>query len=389
MAAGVGRHLSQTISRTATILTSAKVPALPRLSRSCFQSSSQHTSSTQNGLARRPLLPRQFQSAGAPRGATRPHATFVVAASSAVAEPGDYVQVHYTGTLEDGTQFDSSRQRSPLEFIIGAGRVIQGFDDAVTGLAVGETRKQTVPSENGYGSHRPDLIVAIPAKAAPDGLAAGATVQLSNGMQARVLDVTKDQITIDANHELAGKTLIFDVELMKLVKGSQIESATFAAGCFWGPELRFQRVPGVIVTKVGYSQADRTDLTYEEVCSGLTGAAEVVQVMYDPQEVSYRQLVDVFFQGHNPTQKDRQGGDEGTQYRSGIYWHTPEQRQIAEEALKDAQTDWPEPIVTELEEVKNFTEAEQHHQQYLARGGRFGQPQNPSKGCDDPIRCYG
>jgi peptide-methionine (S)-S-oxide reductase len=196
-------------------------------------------------------------------------------------------------------------------------------------------------------------------------------------------------ITIDANHPLAGKELTFDVEVTRIIPASRLQKATFGAGCFWGPELAFQRVPGVVQTAVGYSQGHAKNPSYQDVCSGTTGHAEVVQVVFDPSEVSYEQLLDVFWARHDPTTLNRQGGDVGTQYRSGIYCHTPEQKAAAE-ASKAAQNEkLGGQVVTEIEEINNFYVAEEFHQKYLERGGRFGQGQSAEKGCNDPIRCYG
>lgn len=307
------------------------------------------------------------------------------------AQEGDFVAVHYTGTLDDGTVFDSSRDRTPLEFTIGGGMVIRGFDVAVTGLAVGETRKSRIEPEDAYGQWTEDMTIRVERSKLPPQLSEpklGMQLRLSNGMAATIAEVTDKDILLDANHELAGKHLTFDVELVKLVPGARLQTVMFGAGCFWGVELAFQRVPGVVTTSVGYAQGKKENPSYEEVCDGNTGHAEVVQVKYDPAEVSFEQLLDVFWSRHDPTQLNRQGNDVGTQYRSGIYTYTPEQKRAAEES-KAAKIKSGVEIVTEIEEARTFYEAEPYHQQYLSRGGRFGKPQDPSKGCQDPIRCYG
>ncbi|KAG2444334.1 hypothetical protein HXX76_001090 [Chlamydomonas incerta] len=305
------------------------------------------------------------------------------------AKAGDFVQVHYTGTLDDGSVFDSSREREPLDFIIGGGKVIKGFDTAVGGLTVGGKRKQRIEPKEAYGEKDPNAVISFPISQAPAGLEAGMKVQLSNGMVAAVSKVDKETVTLDLNHELAGQALTFDVEVMKLVPSERLQKATFAAGCFWGPELAFQRVPGVLSTEVGYSNGEAKEPTYEEVCEGTTGHAEVVQVLYDPAEVSYDRLLEEFWGRHNPTQLNRQGNDVGTQYRSAIFTHTPEQLEAANKSKAAVQAKFPNPIVTVVEPIDNYHSAEPYHQQYLARGGRFGKPQNTAKGCDDPIRCYG
>ncbi|KAH9607090.1 hypothetical protein KSS87_005019 [Heliosperma pusillum] len=165
--------------------------------------------------------------------------------------------------------------------------------------------------------------------------------------------------------------------------------AQFGAGCFWGVELAFQRVPGVSKTEVGYSQGFMDNPSYEDICSGLTNHSEVVRVMYDPKECGYDDLLDLFWSRHDPTTLNRQGGDVGTQYRSGIYFYTPEQENAAIESRDRYQKQVNRPIVTEILPAKKFYRAEEYHQQYLAKGGRFGFRQSTEKGCNDPIRCYG
>ncbi|VFQ90588.1 unnamed protein product [Cuscuta campestris] len=173
------------------------------------------------------------------------------------------------------------------------------------------------------------------------------------------------------------------------VPGPGKQFAQFGAGCFWGVELAFQRVPGVTRTEVGYSQGSVHNPTYEDVCTGSTNHAEVVRVEYDPMECGYQNLLDAFWAKHDPTTRNRQGGDVGTQYRSGIYFYTPEQEKSAIESKEQQQKILNRPIVTEILPAKKFYRAEEYHQQYLAKGGRFGLKQSTEKGCNDPIRCYG
>merc|ERR1712151_235056 len=150
-------------------------------------------------------------------------------------------------------------------------------------------------------------------------------------------------------------------------EGNTLPFATFAAGCFWGVELRFQRIPGVDKTAVGYIQGEVDNPTYEMICTGMSGHTEAVQMTYDPSVVSFAELCDVFYAGHNPRQKNGRGGDIGTQYRSGIYVHDEEQRRVAEEKKAGV-----EGAVTEIETAATFWPAEVYHQQYLEKGGRFG-----------------
>lgn len=160
--------------------------------------------------------------------------------------------------------------------------------------------------------------------------------------------------------------------------------ATFAAGCFWGTELKFQRLPGVEATCVGYTGGSRQNPTYNAVCSGSTGHAEAVQLTYDPKTVSYETLCESFFKGHDATTKNRQGGDVGTQYRSAIFYHSDEQKKIAEAATGKVSG-----ATTEIASAGIFYPAESYHQQYLEKGGRNGRSQSAAKECKDPIRCYG
>jgi peptide-methionine (S)-S-oxide reductase len=147
--------------------------------------------------------------------------------------------------------------------------------------------------------------------------------------------------------------------------------ATFGAGCFWGVEETFRQVPGVINTTVGYMGGHTENPTYEEVCTDKTGHAEVVQVEYDPEQVSYEELLDVFWNCHNPTQLNRQGPDVGTQYRSVIFYHSPEQKELAEasKAKMDQSGRWDKPIVTQIVEAGPFWKAEEYHQRYLQKRG--------------------
>src|SRR5579884_2766532 len=151
----------------------------------------------------------------------------------------------------------------------------------------------------------------------------------------------------------------------------QIEKATFGAGCFWGVEAAFRQVPGVISTAVGYEGGTLDNPSYQDVCTDRTGHAEVVEVEYDPSKVSYDDLLKVFWENHNPTTRNRQGPDIGTQYRSVIFYHSPEQKKEAE-ASRDAlekSGKFKSPIVTEIVPAKTFWRAEDYHQQYLEKRG--------------------
>ena len=147
--------------------------------------------------------------------------------------------------------------------------------------------------------------------------------------------------------------------------------ATFAAGCFWGVEVTFGQIDGVMRTEVGYTGGATENPTYREVCTDRTGHAEAVQVEYDPEKVSYEQLLDVFWANHDPTTLNRQGPDVGSQYRSAVFFHTPEQEQAAR-ASKDALDQsgrFHGPIVTQIVPAAAFYPAEEYHQKYLEKRG--------------------
>ena len=149
------------------------------------------------------------------------------------------------------------------------------------------------------------------------------------------------------------------------------QTATFAAGCFWGVEELFRREPGVLATRVGYTAGNTVDRSYEQVFTGRTNHAEALEVTFDPAVVSYQHLLEMFFENHDPTTLNRQGPDVGTQYRSGVYTHSDEQRQQAEAELEKRQQsgDYPRPIVTEVLAAAPFYAAEDYHQKYFARRG--------------------
>lgn len=154
-----------------------------------------------------------------------------------------------------------------------------------------------------------------------------------------------------------------------------VEKATFGAGCFWGVEARFRKLDGVIDAAVGYMGGNTAEPSYEQVCTGTTGHVEVVEVMFDPAIISYEALVQAFFGLHDPTQVDRQGPDIGRQYRSVIFVHNEEQKQVASavKATLDQTSQFAAPIATAVETADTFWLAEDYHQQYLARrGGQCG-----------------
>jgi peptide-methionine (S)-S-oxide reductase len=176
---------------------------------------------------------------------------------------------------------------------------------------------------------------------------------------------------------ISGKHFVNGSDIKQPARGG-LEEAVFGLGCFWGAERKFWQIPGVVTTAVGYAGGFTPNATYEEVCSGRTGHTEVVRVIYDPNKVSYQQLLEAFWESHDPTQGMRQGNDMGTQYRSAIYYTTEAQRAAAEnsrrvyqEALSKAHR---AAITTEIRDAPEFYYAEEYHQQYLAKnpGGYCG-----------------
>ncbi len=153
---------------------------------------------------------------------------------------------------------------------------------------------------------------------------------------------------------------------------TQTEKATFGAGCFWQVEEAFRQLDGVIDTAVGYEGGHVANPTYEQVCSGETGHVEVTQVTFDPQKVSYEELVEKYFEIHDPTQVNRQGLDVGWQYRSVIFAESDEQAAVARKVIERAQDRFRDPIVTEIEPAAPFWRAEEYHQCYLEKRGSHG-----------------
>jgi len=176
------------------------------------------------------------------------------------------------------------------------------------------------------------------------------------------------------------KILSRKVDQTKLVPKEQGEKATFAAGCFWSVELTYQRIPGVLQTMVGYTAGSKEQPTYEEVSSGSTGHTEAVQIIFDPNVVSYKELLVVLFDRMDPTSLNKQGSNHGTQYRSGIYYHSDAQKKVADDFVKEVQPKYADKIVVEIKPASKFWPAETHHQQYLQKNSY-----KADKGCLEPI----
>ena len=152
---------------------------------------------------------------------------------------------------------------------------------------------------------------------------------------------------------------------IKFIPHTNLEQATFGAGCFWHVEKVFKTTEGIYLSSVGYMGGDSENPTYKEVCKGNTYHAEVVHLYFDPDKVSYEDLSQIFWDNHNPTTLNKQGVDEGTQYRSVIFYHSDEQKSIAEKSIIPQQSKWKNPIVTQVLPAKKFYRAEEYHQNYL------------------------
>jgi peptide-methionine (S)-S-oxide reductase/peptide methionine sulfoxide reductase msrA/msrB len=146
-----------------------------------------------------------------------------------------------------------------------------------------------------------------------------------------------------------------------------MQKAIFGAGCFWGPEEKFSKINGIIKTEVGYCGGNKSQTTYEEVCTGQTNHAEVVKIEFDEKIISYKEIVNFFFKMHNPTTLNRQGPNKGTQYRSEIFFNSEEQKKIAEKIKQDFNKKYNGEIVTNISKEQNYCRAEEYHQKYLEK----------------------
>ncbi|CAM9692341.1 unnamed protein product [Ascophyllum nodosum] len=185
-------------------------------------------------------------------------------------------------------------------------------------------------------------------------------------------------------NEVKYKSCTLLIVYITQVSVSVVSNLLETSGCFWGVELAYQRVPGVLETEVGYTDGHKENPSYQEVCRGTTGHTEALRVKFDPRIVKYNELLTVLWDRMDPTTLNRQGNDRGTQYRSGIYYTTPEQKDIAIASKEAEQKKHERPIVTEIKAATHFWRAEEYHQKYLEKGGQCS-----SKGDTTSIRCYG
>ncbi len=187
--------------------------------------------------------------------------------------------------------------------------------------------------------------------------------------QSRQDDQTVDEsLSVVVNDEMKDQQ---GVEMMNGIEENDLELATFGAGCFWCVEAVFQELKGVSKVVSGYMGGQTQNPTYQEICTGATGHAEVCQISYNPAEISFAELLEVFWKTHDPTTLNRQGNDKGTQYRSAVFYHNDDQKNIAEEYKQklDASGAWDNPLTTEISSAETFYEAEKYHQDYYSGNG--------------------
>jgi peptide-methionine (S)-S-oxide reductase len=336
-----------------------------------------------------------------------------------VALPGSVVTLNLHLEPENGfvpePLFDMT---GTIQFVLGGGNYLPGMHELVQGMAIKE--HATTSLDAGWGERRSDLLVTVPSQnfknASAEQLKVGSVLNLVSGLQVTVTEVNMNDETVvlDANPPLAGSSYACDVTIEAVEEvpswkfeyhnsesahsnNDKYEVCTFALGCFWGAELAFQRVPGVVGTKVGYSQGFTINPTYDQVCTGTTHHREAVQVVFDTTVTSFpvmlQTALDLLKTLARPSSSssslvgasqlfdtEEEKLSPSKQYRHGVYYHTDEQRLAAEETI-----DLDHNIYNiELLPAKTFYTAEDSHQQYLLKGG-----QSARKGAKEPIRCFG
>lgn len=321
---------------------------------------------------------------------------------------GDVVTIQLELTPENGLVieplFDTTGK---VSFVLGGGNYLPGLHELIYGMRIGD-HVEGVSIDGGWGTRNPNLVIEVPKTNFKmmkniDTIEAGSVLNLKGGIQVSVLRVTENTIVVDANHPMAGagyscSLTVLNVESVPESRfmysadadkeDSPYEVATWAMGCFWGGELAFMRLPGVVGTKVGYTQGVKVNPTYEEVCEGGTQHREAILVTYDTRVVTYRELIKLFMERlaitinqykMNLFDSDDSETD-SLQYRHGIYFHNEAQRVQAEEAIAANNNMYD----VEILQAASFYDAEEYHQQYLLKGG-----QSARKGCKEIIRCFG
>ena len=376
----------------------------------------------------------------APTAALRPARLLRMASTATSPVAGDVVTVNFALRPTDP---DRVFEEGTVSFVLGRGGYLPSLHETIASMKEGDSQA-ALAVDAGFGEYMDAAKATLPIAQAPAGLKEGVSVmiQTSQGQQrAVVTEMNEATFTLDANHPKAGTKLELDVELLSVDAGAvKHEVATFAGGCFWGIELAYQREPGVVGTKVGYTQGDTEDPSYKDVCSGMTGHTEAVQVGLRPAHMAsgwcarsltvmrpllcgagglrpeQRLIRAAVPAARRPARRERLArkpgahatlcsasalpaccqawpyvavvqvaNDMGTQYRHGIYPHSAAQREVAETALAAIR---PHPgglpVRTEVVDAATFWDAEGYHMQYLQKGG-----QDASKDAKETIRCYG
>ena len=296
---------------------------------------------------------------------------------------GDYVTINLE-IRDKGHLIPTDFDQGEIKLIIGSYAGFHPIVHEMSSRLPKSSGSELVETKNG-GPYYQEAVLEIPQANAPAGLKVGDIVKLSNGLKARVTRSDETSLVIDANAPLAGKDLEWRIKLLERKDRDSLAPACFACGCFWGLQLALDRVPGVIYTCAGYTQGRALSPAYEDVCTGTTGHAEAVFVLFDPSIVSYKELLTLYFSRHDPTQLNRQGNDVGTQYRGGVYFTSDDQKADILAAIKFEQQKYKQPIVTEVIPHDTFWVAEPVHQGYLERESL----QSAKKSDPTPIRCYG
>lgn len=328
--------------------------------------------------------------------------TQIMASSSSTPKSGDVVTVTYSLIPEGDFVTPPLFDDGTVSFVLNGGNYLPGLHDLVSKMSVGEKR-EGISLDAGWGERRDDLVAKVPIASSginPSDLKVGMGLFLANGVECKVVELDDENFTIDANPPMAGSNYQAKVALDSFSSGpsdakfgynseavvdddNNYDVLTIALGCFWGGELAYQRENGVVGTSVGYTQGEKVDPSYQEVCSGTTGHTEAIQVIFDSSVVSYEDLVRVGMErlGDSRTLVNQVGNDRGTQYRHGVYYHNDEQKAIADAVI--ASYDGGD-CVTECMEATKYYKAEDYHQQYLLKGGQSARKDNK-----DTIRCYG
>lgn len=348
-------------------------------------------------------MPRERHAENAVDGEGMTTATKASSSSLSCARSGDIVTLEYYDLRpENGfvpePLFDLSGNNVAL--LLGSGNYLPGLHELIQGRNVGEIIKN-VSIDAGWGDHRSDLVFRVSLDRIRtlgidvSLMKIGSKIYLDGNIPVTVTSLENDMVSLDANHPLAGSSYSCSLKICKIEsfseeeqichEDSQYQKATFALGCFWGAELAFMRIPGVVGTRVGYSQGITANPTYDDVCKGKTQHREVVQIIYDSEFVSYNALLQVAIDRRVETKPPLRHNlfnamdEDSMQYQHGFIFHNDNQKQSAELIISNN-----DHLRIELFKASDFWLAEEFHQKYLYKGG-----QSARKGCKEKIRCFG